>query len=76
LSQRRADALPRRRNTSWSGATAWSESDADVVVYIDVDLSTDLAALLPPVAALLSGTATSRSAPYSRARRAATIVAT
>ncbi len=34
---------------------AWSESDARVVCYMDVDLSTDLRALLPLVAPLLSG---------------------
>lgn len=34
---------------------AWSESEADVLVYMDVDLSTDLNALLPLVAPLLSG---------------------
>jgi glycosyltransferase involved in cell wall biosynthesis len=34
---------------------AWSASDADVVAYMDVDLSTDLAALLPLVAPLLTG---------------------
>ena len=34
---------------------AWSTSDADVVAYMDVDLSTDLRALLPLVAPLLSG---------------------
>ncbi|MEU7852321.1 bifunctional glycosyltransferase family 2/GtrA family protein [Nonomuraea sp. NPDC049141] len=33
----------------------WSESDADVVSYMDVDLSTDLDAFLPLVAPLLSG---------------------
>jgi putative flippase GtrA len=33
----------------------WAESDADVLVYMDVDLSTDLKALLPLVAPLLSG---------------------
>ena len=33
----------------------WSASDADVLVYMDVDLSTDLAALLPLVAPLVSG---------------------
>ena len=33
----------------------WSASDADVVAYMDVDLSTDLTALLPLVAPLLSG---------------------
>ena len=35
--------------------TAWSASDADVVAYMDVDLSTDLDALLPLVAPLVSG---------------------
>jgi putative flippase GtrA len=34
---------------------AWSSSDADVLVYMDVDLSTDLGALLPLVAPLLTG---------------------
>jgi glycosyltransferase involved in cell wall biosynthesis len=34
---------------------AWSESTAEVVAYMDVDLSTDLAALLPLAAPLLSG---------------------
>jgi putative flippase GtrA len=34
---------------------AWSRSDAEVLVYMDVDLSTDLNALLPLVAPLLSG---------------------
>src|SRR3954453_15327461 len=33
----------------------WLESDADVLAYMDVDLSTDLAALLPLVAPLISG---------------------
>ena len=33
----------------------WSASDADVYAYMDVDLSTDLNALLPLVAPLLSG---------------------
>src|SRR3954453_18729228 len=35
--------------------SAWSRSDARVVAYMDVDLSTDLCALLPLVAPLLSG---------------------
>jgi putative flippase GtrA len=35
--------------------TAWERSEADVLVYMDVDLSTDLAALLPLVAPLISG---------------------
>src|SRR4051812_26258053 len=34
---------------------AWLRSDADVVCYMDVDLSTDLRALLPLVAPLISG---------------------
>jgi glycosyltransferase involved in cell wall biosynthesis len=34
---------------------AWSRSDARVVCYMDVDLSTDLRGLLPLVAPLLSG---------------------
>jgi glycosyltransferase involved in cell wall biosynthesis len=34
---------------------AWSASDADVLCYMDVDLSTDLKALLPLVAGLISG---------------------
>src|SRR3954454_7506296 len=35
--------------------TAWLQSPAPVLVYMDVDLSTDLAALLPLVAPLISG---------------------
>jgi len=35
--------------------TAWSASPAEVLAYMDVDLSTDLNALLPLVAPLLSG---------------------
>src|SRR5205085_6586199 len=34
---------------------AWSASDADVLCYMDVDLSTDLRALLPLLASLASG---------------------
>jgi glycosyltransferase involved in cell wall biosynthesis len=34
---------------------AWSSSRSDVLAYMDVDLSTDLGALLPLVAPLLSG---------------------
>jgi len=33
----------------------WSHSDAEVLAYMDVDLSTDLNALLPLVAPLVSG---------------------
>jgi putative flippase GtrA len=36
-------------------AAAWAASDAQVLAYCDVDLSTDLAALLPLVAPLISG---------------------
>src|SRR5207253_11003961 len=36
-------------------AAAWLISDADVVAYTDVDLSSDLDALLPLVAPLISG---------------------
>src|SRR5258705_11327253 len=35
--------------------TAWMTSQADVVAYMDVDLSTDLSALMPLVAPLISG---------------------
>ena len=35
--------------------TVWENSDAPVLAYMDVDLSTDLAALLPLVAPLISG---------------------
>src|ERR1700682_29673 len=35
--------------------TAWMSSDADVVAYMDVDLSTDLSALMPLVEPLISG---------------------
>jgi putative flippase GtrA len=34
---------------------AWSATDADVLCYMDVDLSTDLKALLPLLAGLVSG---------------------
>jgi hypothetical protein len=34
---------------------AWSASEAEVVAYMDIDLSTDLDALLPLVAPLLTG---------------------
>ncbi|MFC9173743.1 glycosyltransferase [Streptomyces sp. NPDC057107] len=35
--------------------TAWTDSDAPVLAYMDVDLSTDLNAFLPLVAPLISG---------------------
>ena len=44
-----------RRAAAGRCATAWSASDAQVLAYCDVDLSTDLAALLPLVAPLISG---------------------
>jgi glycosyltransferase involved in cell wall biosynthesis len=52
---------------------AWSASDAEVACYMDVDLSTDLRALLPLVAPLLSGHSElaigTRLAPGSRVER-------
>ena len=52
---------------------AWTQSDADVVAYMDVDLSTDLDALLPLVAPLLSGHSDvaigSRLSAWSRVQR-------
>jgi putative flippase GtrA len=54
---------------------AWSTSDAEIVAYMDVDLSTDLRALLPLVAPLLSGHSDlaigSRLAPGARVARSA-----
>jgi len=50
----------------------WSTSAADVLVYMDVDLSTDLNALLPLVAPLLSGH--SDMAIGSRLHRASRVV--
>jgi len=56
-------------------AAAWLLSKAEVVGYMDVDLSTDLGALLPLVAPLISGHSDvavgSRLAPGSRVRRGA-----
>jgi glycosyltransferase involved in cell wall biosynthesis len=51
---------------------AWLRSDADVLAYMDVDLSTDLAALLPLVAPLISGH--SDLAIGSRLRRGSRVV--
>jgi putative flippase GtrA len=54
---------------------AWLASDADVVAYMDVDLSTDLRALEPLVGGLVSGHAEvaigTRLAPGSRVTRGA-----
>jgi putative flippase GtrA len=44
-----------RRGRGHALREAWSESDARVVAYMDVDLSTDLRALLLLVAPLMSG---------------------
>ncbi|MEU3949742.1 bifunctional glycosyltransferase family 2/GtrA family protein [Streptomyces sp. NPDC029526] len=53
--------------------SAWSRSGAPVLAYLDVDLSTDLAALLPLVAPLISGHSDiaigTRLAPASRVVR-------
>ena len=52
---------------------AWLESDAAIVAYMDVDLSTDLDGLLPLVAPLITGHSDvaigSRLAPGARVRR-------
>jgi putative flippase GtrA len=57
-----ADRLPyvRARHLDEKGRgralrTVWSESGATVLAYMDVDLSTDLAAVLPLVAPLMTG---------------------
>ncbi|HEY2320053.1 MAG TPA: glycosyltransferase [Solirubrobacteraceae bacterium] len=54
---------------------AWTASDADVLCYMDVDLSTDLRALLPLIAPLVSGHSEvaigSRLAPGARVVRGA-----
>ena len=60
--------VPSPKNSTTSGSSTWmrrgrgralrqvwSDSDADVVAYMDVDLSTDLNALMPLIAPLLSG---------------------
>ena len=62
VAHRLADALPGvdvlhldEKGRGRALRAAWSESDAAVLAYMDVDLSTDLAALLPLVAPLVSG---------------------
>ncbi|MEU3920101.1 bifunctional glycosyltransferase family 2/GtrA family protein [Streptomyces sp. NPDC029004] len=62
IAARLADELP---ETQWlrlaekgrgrALRAAWSQSQAPVLAYVDVDLSTELAALLPLVAPLISG---------------------
>jgi hypothetical protein len=44
-----------RKGRGFALRTAWSASRADVVAYMDVDLSTSLSALLPLVGSVLSG---------------------
>jgi glycosyltransferase involved in cell wall biosynthesis len=55
--------------------TAWAKASADVVAYMDVDLSTELSALMPLVAPVISGHSDlaigSRLAPSSRVVRSA-----
>jgi putative flippase GtrA len=62
VAQRLATRLPgvasmrlERKGRGHALRAAWSSSDAPVVAYMDVDLSTSLSALLPLVAPLLSG---------------------
>src|SRR5439155_19096659 len=62
ISRRLADEVPnvsyRRLETKGRGFAlrdAWTSSEAKVLAYVDVDLSTDLAALPPLIAPLLSG---------------------
>jgi len=44
-----------RKGRGYALRTAWSASEAAVVAYMDVDLSTSLSALLPLVGSVLSG---------------------
>ena len=58
LSERLAPSAPVHLDEKGRGLAlrrAWSQSDSEVVAYMDVDLSTDLDALLPLVAPLVSG---------------------
>jgi putative flippase GtrA len=62
LAERLAAELPgvcavhlARKGRGGALASTWAASDATVLAYMDVDLSTDLAALAPLVAPLLSG---------------------
>jgi putative flippase GtrA len=62
IAQRLAERLPEvsavhleQKGRGRALRQVWSASDARVLAYMDVDLSTDLAALLPLVAPLLSG---------------------
>jgi glycosyltransferase involved in cell wall biosynthesis len=78
LAEALAAQLPRvcvrhiaRRGRGAALREAWLASDADVVAYMDVDLSTNLESLLPLVAPLLSGH--SQVAIGSRLRRTARV---
>ena len=44
-----------RKGRGYALRTAWTASQAEVVAYMDVDLSTSLSALLPMVGSVLSG---------------------
>ena len=44
-----------RKGRGYALRTAWSASEADVVAYMDADLSTSLSGLLPLVGSVLSG---------------------
>ena len=44
-----------RKGRGYALRTAWSASEAEVVAYMDVDLSTSLSGLLPLVGSVLSG---------------------
>jgi glycosyltransferase involved in cell wall biosynthesis len=64
-----------RKGKGRAVAASWLTSDAQVVAYMDVDLSTDLSALLPLVAPIISGhsdvSVGSRLAPGARVVRSA-----
>ncbi len=62
VAQELAESMPNlrvlhldRKGRGLALRTAWGQSDADVVAYMDVDLSTGLDALLPLVAPLVNG---------------------
>ena len=62
VAQRLASSVPgvqatilTRKGRGYALRTAWTASQADVVAYMDVDLSTSLSALLPLVGSVMSG---------------------
>jgi putative flippase GtrA len=62
IARRLADKLPgvqairlARKGRGHALHSAWTQSDAQILAYMDIDLSTDLAALHPLIAPLLSG---------------------